>query len=230
MSSYTNLLNKRNIVILLFLFLATTYTFADKDPRFKKHEAKIDLYQGFDLGVELYDPISQLFQDSYGYSFQADVDLWHKYIPTITIGYNTYTEEADNGISFSGNGYYTKIGINKPIAKYMGSTQTCIFTGLHLGYTSFNYSFENVIPQNPGYWNTTKSTNYNDEKASCTWLEIPIGVKFKITGPISLGWTVIYKRKIDLSDGINSSPAYIPGFGKKYNSTTQIRAYIYYRL
>ena len=50
---------------------------------------------------------------------------------------------------------------------------------------------------------------------SCSmhWLEGVFGLDAKIYGPLHLGWSVRYKRRLVHSDGDLGGTWYVPGFG-----------------
>ena len=52
-----------------------------------------------------------------------------------------------------------------------------------------------------------------DEQCSYHWLEVALGADAAIWGPLHLGWSVRYKRRIAHNDGIIGRTWYVPGYG-----------------
>ena len=50
------------------------------------------------------------------------------------------------------------------------------------------------------------------------WVEFVFGVDAKIWGPIRLGWTARYKRRLFHNDGDVGNTWYVPGYGKEGNT------------
>ena len=50
------------------------------------------------------------------------------------------------------------------------------------------------------------------------WLELGLGVDAKIAGPLHLGWSVRYKRRLIHSEGAIGNSWYAPGFGRNEGS------------
>ena len=46
-----------------------------------------------------------------------------------------------------------------------------------------------------------------------TALELVLGIDSKVFGPLHLGWTVRYKRRLFHNDGTLGATWYVPGFG-----------------
>ena len=50
-------------------------------------------------------------------------------------------------------------------------------------------------------------------KGNMHWLEVVLGIDAKVFGPLHLGWTVRYKRRLMHNDGALDATWYVPGFG-----------------
>ena len=55
-------------------------------------------------------------------------------------------------------------------------------------------------------------------KANYHWMEAVFGVDAKIAGPLRLGWSVRYRRRIAHDDGNIGKTWYVPGYGKQGGS------------
>ena len=58
-------------------------------------------------------------------------------------------------------------------------------------------------------------TGYGIKDAQCNfhWIEAVVGVDAKIFGPLHLGWSIRYKRRIAHKEGEFEKTWYVPGFG-----------------
>ena len=50
------------------------------------------------------------------------------------------------------------------------------------------------------------------------WLELAFGVDAKIWGPVHLGWSVRYKRRLFHREGDVGDAWYVPGYGRNGGS------------
>ena len=50
------------------------------------------------------------------------------------------------------------------------------------------------------------------------WAEFVFGVDAKIWGPVRMGWSLRYKRRLFHDDGDYGNTWYVPGFGKQGGS------------
>jgi|WetSurMetagenome_2_1015567.scaffolds.fasta_scaffold375602_2 hypothetical protein len=195
----------------------------------KKTEViNIPLYQGVQIGLDFISPLKYFISDTYGASVKADVNLKNKYLPTVEIGFVNFDKTSDAGIHFTSSGEYFKLGINK-ILSYNGSkAENSFFAGAHYGFSAFTYNLDN-LSYYQNYWGNDV-TSFSNEKAIVGWIELVAGVRVQVLGPVSLGWTFQYKSTLHVSDGANSIPAYIPGYGQNVKPNAAIAIYLYYKL
>ena len=62
-------------------------------------------------------------------------------------------------------------------------------------------------------WQWDTSFAIMGEQCSYHWLEIALGADATIWGPLHLGWSVRYKRRIAHKEGALDNTWYVPGFG-----------------
>ena len=55
-------------------------------------------------------------------------------------------------------------------------------------------------------------------KANCHWMEAVFGVDAKIWGPLRLGWSARWRRRLAHDNGELGNAWYVPGFGKQGSS------------
>jgi len=214
---------------LFFLSLMLPITFLASAADKKKEEAiYIPLYQGVQVGIEILSPLKYFISDTYGASVKADVNLKNNYLPTLEIGFAQYDKTSDNGNHCTSSGQFFKLGVNK-ILSYKGTkAENIFFAGAHYGFSNFSYNLDNLTFK-PNYWGNYEATFLN-EKAVVGWIELVVGVRVQVMGPISLGWTGQYKSTLHVSNGANSIPPFIPGYGQNVKPNAAMAFHLYYKL
>jgi hypothetical protein len=86
-------------------------------------------------------------------------------------------------------------------------------------YAGFRYAFTSykvdIIRENlpDPVWKSKTQFSIQDYPCNMHWLEAVIGIDAKIFGPLHLGWSVRYKRRIAHKEGDFGNTWYVPGFG-----------------
>lgn len=196
----------------------------------KKKEVKyVPLYQGIHIGLNL-SPVQALYSDNWNASIKADVNLKNKYLPTLEVGCTNFNKTNDGGINFTSLGRFLKAGVNLPLNMSGDKAENMFFVGAHCGFSAFSYDL-NDLAYTTNYWGGSSNvSSLQNEKAIASWLELVVGVRVQVAGPISLGWTAQYKTIMHVSNGKNSIPPYIPGYGLNVDPMPGIVFHIYYRL
>jgi hypothetical protein len=214
--------------ILLFCFLLPFSLSASAVDKKKEETPNIPLYQGIQIGFDFISPVKYLFSDTYGAGIKADVNLKNKYFPTIELGFANFDKTSDAGIHYTSSGQYFKIGVNKALSYKGSKAENMFFAGAHYGFSAFSYDLDNLTyAQN--YWGNDV-TSFKDEKAVVGWIELVTGVRVQLFGPVSMGWTAQFKSTLHVSNGENSIPAFIPGYGSNVKPNAEMAFHIYYKL
>lgn len=189
------------------------------------------LFNGFTAGLNFFDAILQLAGQSYGnYNLSFAVNLHNWFLPTIELGMG-YANNKPNGKNYhykSNPSLFTRIGLDYNFLYNSTPDYKALF-GLRLGYSNFGYEVTGIsFPGN--YWNPEPVyATMQKQKASAIWGEVLAGLQVKIIDAWSMGWSVRYKFKLHTSDGKNSSPWFIPGFGGR-NAPLSATFSVYYTL
>ena len=87
-----------------------------------------------------------------------------------------------------------------------------LYAGLRYACTFFKADIQNPSMKDPVY---KTQAPFGVEGMSCSqhWAEAVFGIDAQIYGPLHLGWSVRYKRRIAHDDGIIGSTWYVPGYG-----------------
>lgn len=192
-----------------------------KDEQLRQRQKEIDdsipFFRGFQIKVDLVGPVERAVS-SYG-QFEAGVrfNLKDRYFPVLEIGYGTADEDDDvTHIHYKTSAPYGKIGIDFNILKNKHDIYR-LYAGGRYAYTSFKYDVNHTPVADP-VWGDESPFDINDVKASYHWLEALIGLDAKIAGPVHLGWTIRYRRRLAHKEGELGNVWYVPGYGKQGGS------------
>ena len=87
-----------------------------------------------------------------------------------------------------------------------------LYAGLRYAFTKYKVDLtRDNFPDPVWLWDT--GFGVKDEQCSYHWLEIALGADATIWGPLHLGWSVRYKRRIAHKDGVLGRTWYVPGYG-----------------
>lgn len=182
--------------------------------RMKEIDDSIPWWRGFQVKVDLVGPIQRAVS-SYG-QYEAGIrfNLKDKYFPVVELGYGEADESNDvTQISYKTSAPYGKIGVDFNVMKNKHDIYR-LYAGVRYAYTSFKFDV-NHAPLTDPVWGGETPFDIHDMKASYGWFEALFGIDAKITGPLHLGWTVRYKRRLNHDDGDIGNVWYVPGFGKQ---------------
>ncbi len=191
------------------MFLATLDTVTKP-----KSKPVYPLYNGLSIGVNFGDAIFMLAgQKHASFDIHADVSLHNWFFPTVEagIGFANTTPENNNYTYKTRPSLYVKAGINYNFL-YKSKPDYQFFLGLRAGYSHFSYSLTGVTI-NSGYWGESQNLQLDNLQASAFYGEALAGLKVKIAGNFSLGWSARYHFKFKVSSRSASTPWFIPGFG-----------------
>lgn len=194
----------------------------------KKPPNTTPLYQGVNLGVEFGGTAVSLFTNDWQASAKLDVNIKNAFFPTLELGRGTYNRTGATGMRFTTAGTYFKLGLNLPVTQHGAKAEDMFYAGLHYGFSTFGYDLSQLTFSG-GYWGSPTSSSFTGEKAVAGWAEAVAGVRVKVFGPVSLGWSLHYRSLLHVSKGKHSVPAYIPGYGQQVKPYAGINTHVYYR-
>lgn len=172
------------------------------------------LYNGWSLGANFGEAIFMAAGQKYAsFDVWADVSLFNWFFPVVEagIGFANSTPKESNFTYKTHPSFYAKVGLNYNFM-YKSDPAYQLFAGFRVGFSSFKYDVDNVSISN-GYWGEDQTFNMRGLKASALYGEALLGIKVKIVGPFSLGWTGRYHFKMKVNSQTTSTPWFIPGYG-----------------
>lgn len=176
------------------------------------------LYNGFTVGVNFGDAIFTLLgQKHYSYDVSAMISLHNWFFPVVEAGIG-WGEHSENGGLYhvkAKPSFYGKVGLNynflyKSKPDYMG------YLGLRFGFSRNSWDLtETKTVESEGdagsEGDKTQVTTQSSDNCTSVFGEILAGLKVKIAGPFSLGWSVRYRLGLHNSNG--ASPWFVAGYG-----------------
>lgn len=191
------------------LFVQETDTVRKPSPK-----SPYPLFSGINVGVNFADAIMLLAgQKHAGFDVAVDVSLHNWFFPTLEAGLG-YAHDRPEGENFNYRcnlSPYLKLGLNYNFL-YKSNPDYQIWLGLRAGWSSYRYTISDVtIPS--GYWGGEDTVTLPEQRVTSWYGEALVGLRVKIAGPFSLGWSARYHFMLKRGKGSNSTPWYVPGYG-----------------
>lgn len=185
--------------------------------RMKAIDDSIPWWRGFEIKADLVGPIQHAVS-SYGqYEVGVRFNLKDKYFPVVELGYGSADENNVTTLThYKTSAPYGKIGIDFNMMKNKHDIYR-LYGGVRYAYTNFKFDIDHPDVIDP-VWGDKGPFTLHDVKAYYHWMEAVFGVDAKIVGPVHLGWTVRYMRRLFYDDGDFGNSWYVPGYGKQGGS------------
>lgn len=196
----------------------------------KKPKQEYPLVNGLMVGVDLFEPVSMLFGQSYGgYEASVELDLKNRFFPIweFGIGRANNTPEDMNFTYVGKPALYNRIGMNYNFT-YGGKSPNFFTAGFRYGFSSFKYDIEDITIRS-NYWGEEFHEQILNQQSSAHWLELVAGIRVKIVAGFFMGWSFRYKFLLSQKKNVQSNPWYIPGYGPETGSVGLTYS-IYYKL
>ncbi len=215
----------RSIVFSLSLLLLGPVAFAQKanskalqeKMRLKLIDDSIPLYRGVQVKLDLVGLIQKAASDYGQYEVGVRVNLKDKYFPVAELGIGKADHhEIVTQTSYKTSAPYGKVGIDFNILRNKHDIYR-MYLGARYAYTSFKFDVDHPDITDP-VWGGQSPFHYHDVKASYHWVELLASIDARIWGPLHLGWSARYKRRIMHDNGLLGNVWYVPGFGKQGGS------------
>ena len=177
----------------------------------------IPFYRGVAVSVDAVGPGMLLFGDYGQLEGSVRVNLKDKYFPTIELGLGKSDATDDvTLITYKTSAPFVRIGCDYNLTKNKHDIYR-VLGGVRYAFSSYKYDVSHPGVTDP-IWGDVVMWGSKDMKGNCHWLEFGVGVDAKIWGPIRLGWSARYRKRLMHKDDDMGAAWYVPGFGKKGNS------------
>ena len=207
MSSYISAL-----LISLPLLLVATSANAQKIV-IQSEPDTVPLFRGIAVGADLFGAIQRQVSDYGQYEANLRVNLRDKYFPVFELGIGDadHQDDAVTGISVKTRAPYGRIGCDFNVLRDKHGDYRA-YVGFRYAYSSFDFKLSHPGVEDP-IWGGVAEYG-TDETCNSHWLEGVFAVDAKVLGPLRLGWSVRYRRRIVAPDCSVGDVWYIPGFGR----------------
>ena len=175
-------------------------------------------FRGLQVMADAVGPIQLAVSDYGQYEAALRINFKDKYFPVFELGYGTANHEDDpvTHVAYKTSAPYGKVGMDFNIMKNKHDIYR-VYIGARYAFTTFKYDVASSVLTDP-VWKDPAAIQLNNVSASYHWAELLFAVDAKIWGPLHLGWSVRYRRRLAHNDGDAGNVWYVPGFGKTGNS------------
>lgn len=172
----------------------------------------IPLLRGFQVSFDIFGA-AQKALSSYGqYEGALRVNLRDKWFPIVEIGYGIAdTHDEVTEISYKTQAPYFRAGIDFNVLKNKHADNR-VFVGARYAFTSYKIDVERRDLPDP-IWNWDSGFSVTGAACNYHWMELVFGIDAKVFGPLHLGWSVRYKRRLFHNEDEIGRSWYVPGFG-----------------
>lgn len=212
----------RVIAISLLLIAVTTATAQSRKDATatKKLTAQKDtvaFFRGVAVSADVVGLAQLAFSDYGQYEAALRINLKDRYFPVFELGYGT--ADSDNpttNLKYKTSAPYWRVGMDFNIAKNKHDAYR-VYAGARYAMTYYKFDVVGSGLKDPA-WGDEVVYDMKGIKANYHWLEAVFGVDAKIAGPLRLGWSVRYRRRLIHDDGNIGKTWYVPGYGKQGGS------------
>ena len=173
----------------------------------------IPLFRGFQLSFDLVGPAMLMLSDYGEYEGALRLNLHDQWFPIVEIGVGHANHKRDEVtmLSYKTTAPYFRLGMDWNILRNKHQPNR-LFAGFRYAFTSYKVDITRDNLPDP-VWLGESGFSINGLSCSQHWLEAVIGIDAKVFGPLHLGWSVRYKRRLRHNEVPIGQTWYIPGFG-----------------
>lgn len=169
-------------------------------------------FNGFAVSVDLVGPLQMALGDYGQYEAALRLNLKDRFFPIIELGYGRASHDDDvSFISYRSKAPYGRIGLDYNLLKNKHD-QYRLYGGVRYAFTSFKFDVWRSEMEDK-IWGGMVDYSAYGVKCSQHWAEFVMGVDAKIWGPLHLGWSVRFRRRIVIDKGNMGNVWYVPGYG-----------------
>jgi len=203
----------RLTVSLLLLVMGMGSTQAQVTKMFTMEKDSIPLFCGFSVSFDLVGPAMLMLSDHGEYEGALRVNLHDQWFPIFEMGLGRANHENDEvtGLTYKTTAPYFRLGMDWNILRKKHQPNR-MYAGFRYAFTTYNVDIIRENLPDP-IWQTASGFGVEGMSCNMHWLEAVLGIDAKVFGPLHLGWTVRYKRRLFHNDGTLGTTWYVPGFG-----------------
>ncbi len=200
--------------VVVYIDTITGREFRDSTLMNMKKPMTYPLWHDVSVGVDIWNPLMRAFGQHYGLiDFSAQLSLHNRYKPTVEAGLGL-AKNTPSDLNFTYRvplSPYFRIGMDYNFL-FNSSPDYQFFAGLRLGVSPFKYSIDDITIGS-SYWGEDAHPTIPRQSATAVWMEFGVGLKVKLWGPISAGWSFRFHSLMKQGSSKYGKPWYIPGYG-----------------
>lgn len=212
------------IIFSSFAFLAFT-SYAQKQEPVRNDVAgreaertKTPFFESLALGVDLVGPVMYNFSDYGDFQASLQANIKGRYLPVVELGYGKAEKDYDDeNVRYATSAPFVRIGCDMNILRNKHDDYL-LLVGVRYGMTSFDFDTTPLEPKE------NEMAGMVTEDCTLQWFELAFGVDAKVWGPLHMGWSFRYRKRLSISDCQNK-PLYAPGFGNADGSSQFMALY-----
>jgi len=216
----------RLVVSALLLVATATAATAQKRQAPTAEKDSIAFFRGFAVSFDLVGLAKQMLGTYGEYEGALRVNLHDQWFPIVEAGIGRANHEKDEvtGLTYKTTAPYFRVGMDWNIMKNKHAPNR-IYVGFRYAFTAYKADIIREDLPDP-VWQSHSGFGYKGISCNMHWLEAVFAIDAKIIGPLHLGWSVRYKRRIAHKEGDIGNAWYVPGFGindnDKLNATFNV--------
>lgn len=180
---------------------------------FRLLEDSVPMMRGFQVSFDLFGFCQKQLSDYGQYEGAFRLNLHDQWFPIVEVGIGKadHVNDEVTGLSYKTSAPYFRVGMDWNLLKQKHGPNR-MYGGFRYAFTSYKVDlWRSDFPDPVWLWDT--GFGVHSEACSQHWLEGVLGIDAQILGPLHLGWSVRYRRRIAHNDGIIGKTWYVPGFG-----------------
>lgn len=203
----------RLAISLLLLLAGIGSMQAQVTKMFRMEKDSIPLFCGFSVSFDLVGPAMLMIGDYGEYEGALRINLHDQWFPVFELGLGRANHENDEvtELTYKTTAPYFRLGMDWNILRRKHQPNR-MYAGFRYAFTSYNVDIIREQLPDP-VWQSNTGFGIKDMSCNMQWLELVLGIDAKVFGPLHLGWTVRYKRRLFHNDGTLGATWYVPGFG-----------------
>lgn len=200
-----------SLAVSLLLIVAAVPAQA-QSKMFRVEKDSVPLFNGLALSFDLVGPVMQALGDYGDYEAALRVNLHDQYFPIVEIGYGQAKRDDEvTGIYYKTSAPFFRLGCDLNLLKNKHAPNR-LYGGLRYAFTSYNVDISRQDMTDP-VWQGTTGFAIEGDACNQHWIEAVFGLDAKVWGPLHMGWTFRYKRRIAHKDSSIGNTWYVPGYG-----------------
>lgn len=214
----SSFISRTTTISLLLLLLSLDYATAQSKKKVEVLKTDtVSFFRGIAVSGDLVGLAQMAFSDYGQYEAALRINLKDRYFPVFELGYGKAdANDVSTKLTYKTSAPYGRVGLDFNLMKNKHDDYR-VYGGFRYALTYYKFSASGNGITDP-VWGDEVNYEVNDESCNYHWLEGVFGVDAKIFGPLRLGWSFRYRRRLFHDDGTVGNTWYVPGFGKQGSS------------